>query len=287
MKKLLLLLLFILGYSVTIAQILKDTIFFNNGTQIIGKLKKIRVGIVTFDPDDANDITVNLTKVSGISGVRTIFRVEAINHKVYYGRLYPHTDRQYVLVVQNKDTSILHLQEISVLYPFKNSFLQRFSGNVGIGFTYTRSSSFGQANFNLKLAYTTAKSEVTLSTSGIYSITDSTVSRDRQDISTKYNYYWSPTWFATATLAYQHNLELGLERRFQEGLGIGNKYITSRNVYAWARGGFAINQELNTEGVSTGSLSEAYGQLEFNFFRFLKPEINVTITDAFYYGITE
>ncbi|PWT79054.1 MAG: hypothetical protein C5B59_00380 [Bacteroidetes bacterium] len=269
------------------AQILRDTIFFANGTQIIGKLKKIRVGVVTFDPDDANDVTVNVTKVRAISAVRTVFRVETIRQQVYYGKLLPHPNRQYLYVIQGTDTSVIHMQEISILYPYKNSFFQRFSGNVGIGFTYTRSSDFGQANFNTKLAYTAKRTETTLSTSGIYTINDSTIRRDRQDISLKNNYYFNPTWFGTVFIAYQHNLELGLDRRFQEGFGIGNKYITSKHVYAWARTGLAFNQERNIEGISTGTLSEALGQIEFNFFRFIKPEINVTISQTFYYGLTQ
>jgi hypothetical protein len=156
-----------------------------------------------------------------------------------------------------------------------------------MGFTYTRSSDFGQLNFNAKLNYTSKKVEITLSTSGIYSLTDSTFSRDREEIFLKNNYFFSPTWFGTFFVGYQKNLELGLDRRFQEGLGIGNKYITSKHVYAWARSGLVLNQEKNTENVSSGTLTEAFAQLEFNFFRFTKPEVNFVLSDGFYYSLSE
>jgi hypothetical protein len=179
------------------------------------------------------------------------------------------------------------VQNISVLYPFKNSFFQRFSGNAGIGFTYTRSSDFGQANFNGKLSYLAKQEEITLSTSGIYSLTDSTFSRDREDISLKYNHYFSPTWFGTTILSYQRNLELGLERRFSEGLGAGNKFVTTQHVYAWARSGLVLNQERNTENETTGTLSELFGQVEFNYFKFTKPQVNLVLTENFYYSLSQ
>jgi hypothetical protein len=42
------------------AQQPRDTIYFKNGTTVIGKIKKIKLGVMTFDPDDANDITIQL-----------------------------------------------------------------------------------------------------------------------------------------------------------------------------------------------------------------------------------
>ena len=288
MKKIILLIfLYLFLASSAFSQVLKDTIFFNNGSIIIGKLKNIKLGIATFDPDDLPDITAKLTKLKTISAVRTVFRIETITHEVYYGKMIPNGMNQLVNVVRTPDTLVLNLQHISIMYPYKNSFFQRFSGSVGTGFTYTRSSDFGQMNFNAKLNYASQREEISLSASGIYTITDTSFRRDREDASLKYNYYFSPTWFATAFLAYQHNLELGLQRRFQEGLGIGNKYITSQHVYAWARTGLVTNQEKNIEGVSTGTLAEVYGDLEFNFFRFTKPEVNFVLAETFYYSLSQ
>ncbi|HTQ65556.1 MAG TPA: DUF481 domain-containing protein [Puia sp.] len=287
MKRALLFLMAMILYSLAFSQALKDTIFFTNGSTIIGKLKNIKLGIATFDPDDLPDITAKLTKLRTISAVRTIFRIETITHQIYYGKMVPNEKSQFVNIVRNQDTIELDLKNISLMYPFKNSFFQRFSGNFGAGFSYARSSDFGQMNFNGRLNYASQKEEISLSASGNYSITDSSFSRDREDASLKYNHYFNTTWFASAFLGYQHNLELGLQRRFQEGLGIGNKYITTQHVYAWARTGFVINQEKNLEGVSTGTLGEIYGDLEFNFFRFTKPEVNFVLAETFFYSVSQ
>src|SRR4051812_1493295 len=266
---------------------LKDTIVFNNGTVVIGEIKKIKLGVITFDPDDANDITVQLRKLKSISAVTTVFRIETTDKKVFYGQLKPHALTQFVTLVTATDTSTLFIEDITVLYPFRNAFIHRFSGNVGAGFSYTRSSDFGQLNFNGKLNYLSSKDEVIASTSGIYSITDTSFARDREDITLKNNYYWNPKWFATVYVSYQRNIELGLTRRFSEGLGVGNKYITTKSVYSWARTGFVFNQEKSTENVQTGTLTEIFGQIQFNFFRFTKPEINFIVSQSFYYGLSQ
>ena len=113
------------------------------------------------------------------------------------------------------------------------------------------------------------------------------MTRDREDLSLKYNYYFSPKTFSTAFLAYQRNLELGLQRRYQEGLGLGNKFITSRFIYAFVRSGVAFNQELSTENVNSGLLSEVFCELQFNFFRFTKPEISLDINQSIFFGIAQ
>jgi hypothetical protein len=287
MKKSIAALLLLAVHHLAEAQIPKDTLFFLNGSIVIGKIKSIRVGIVTFDPDDANDITVQLPKLRTIAATRTVFRVETTNEDVYFGQLRPSNKRQTCLVFAGTDTVEIAMEDISNLYAFKNSFWQRFTGNAGLGFTYTRSSGFGQLNFNGNLTYQAKKEEITFSASGIYTITDSSFTRDREDFSLRYNHYFSPSWFATGQLSYQRNLELGLERRFQQGGGVGNKFITTHHVYAWARTGLVLNQEKNTEGETTGTLSELFGQVEFNFFKFSKPQVNALLSENFYYSLSQ
>jgi hypothetical protein len=192
-----------------------------------------------------------------------------------------------VIIATAKDTLVQSLEKISVLYPFKDVILDRFDGNIGLGYTYTRSSNFGRVNFDLNLSYVTRQDEITFAASGIYSMSDTSLTRDQENVNFKYNYYLNTSWFLTAFLSYQRNLELGIQRRLQEGLGAGNKFITTKHIYAWARTGVAINQETSTEGVQSGNLTEIFGQLQFNFFRFTLPKINLDMAQSFYYSLSQ
>ncbi len=269
------------------AQVKKDTLFFTNGTIVVGILKKIKVGVVTFDPDWANDITVQLKRINTINAGREIYRVESTKKQVYFGVLMQDSIPHSVRIVNGVVQSSLGMEDIVNLYPYSDRILRRFSGDFGFGYNYTRSSSYGRLNFDGTLNYLAKNQETGISLSTVYSVTDSGMTRDREDASIKSNYYFSPTSFVSGAVGYQRNLELGINRRYQEGIGIGNKFITKKVAYAWARGGLVFNQEKSTEGKSSGNLTEFYTQLQFNFFKFTKPEVKFDITQTIYLGITD
>ena len=287
MKTTICILFFVVISGNLLSQVTKDTIFFKNGSIVIGEIKMIRLGVVTFDPDDANDITVQLIKLKTISASGEIFRVENTADHVYYGALVPGTKPGFVNIISGRDTVFQELEKISVLYPFKDAFLERFSGNASLGYTYTRSSKFGRVNFDLGARYITRKDEISFGATGIYSIYDTAFSRDQEDVNFRYNYYLDPTWFLTAFISYQRNLELGIARRYQQGLGVGNKFITTRHIYGWLRTGVAINQQTSTDDVKSGTLTELFGQVQFNFFRFTVPKISLDLSQTVYYSLSQ
>jgi hypothetical protein len=218
---------------------------------------------------------------------REYYRVETINKQVLFGIITPDTTSGFVKITNDTSSKVIHMEEISSLYPFSGKFSQNFSGTVGVGYNYTKSSGFGRFNFDAAVNYYSLKHEVTTSFTGIYSQTDTGFTRDREEISLKDNFYFSPTWFITGFLVYQKNLELGLDRRYQEGLGMGNKFITSKKMYGWARAGAVLNQEKSIEGVSSKTLAEGFAQLQFNLFKFSKPEVHLNFRQTLYLGITE
>ena len=81
------------------SQVTNDTLFFNNGSVVIGKLKSAKLGVVTFDPSDANDITVQLRKLHTIAGGNRIFRLERVDHHVYFGRILTHAVNNTISIV--------------------------------------------------------------------------------------------------------------------------------------------------------------------------------------------
>jgi hypothetical protein len=269
------------------AQMIKDTLFLLNGSKIVGKIKKIKLGVMDFDPDDANDITVQLQKLDGIYGLSKIFRVETIDERVVFGKILPCGEGRCAEVVNGLDTLKIQMEHISQMYPFRNSFWQRFSGNASAGFDYTRSSDLGRISLDGVVNYAAKKLEISFTASGIYTLEDSAISRDREDVALKYNHYFTTTWFATTFLRSQRNLELGLLRRYQEGFGAGNKFVKTRIMYAWTRAGLVLNQEKNTEEEKSGTLAELFSQWEFNFFRFAKPKVTFNVAETFYYSLSQ
>jgi hypothetical protein len=79
------------------------------------------------------------------------------------------------------DTVALDVEDISVLYPVENSLISRFTGSVGLGYSYTRSSGFGRLNFDGDIRYISKETELILYVSGIYTIYDSVTNRDKEN----------------------------------------------------------------------------------------------------------
>ena len=76
MKRTIYVLFFVVISGNLVSQKLKDTLFFRNGSMVLGEIKTIRLGVLNFDPDDANDITVQLIKLKTITAPGVIFRIE-------------------------------------------------------------------------------------------------------------------------------------------------------------------------------------------------------------------
>jgi hypothetical protein len=216
-----------------------------------------------------------------------VYRIETTAQQVYFGKIVPSRSPGYAVIITEKDSIQMPIERISVLYPFRDYFKQRFSGNASLGFDYTRSSNLGRINFDGAVNYRAKKEEIAFVASLTYTLSDTAFSRDREDVSIKNNYYFNFSWFGTVFLKTQRNLELGLLRRYQEGLGGGNKFITNTHMYAWTRCGIVFNQEENTDKVRSGTLSELFGQLEFNYFKFTKPEFSLYTAETFYYSLSQ
>lgn len=267
------------------AQSLKDTLYFNNGSVIVGKVKSIALGMITFKPDDANEIRVQLRKLKTIHTMSRLYRLETVKHTVYYAYMAPDSEPGYVRLEGPADTPRIHLRDISGMMPLENSFFKKLSATFGAGYSYTRTSDLGRLNVDANAKYLAKDIEFGLTISTIATIDSATYKRDRENVTLNFNYYFSPTWFTGATLSYQRNMELGIQRRYQEGIGIGNKFIVRNRVNAWAMSGFVLNQEKSTAGTSSKTLAELFGQVQFNFFKFSKPAVDLNFRQTFFAGL--
>lgn len=265
----------------------KDTLLFKNGSIIIGEVKKIQLGVITFDPDDANDITVQLRKLASINAANKYFRIETVDHQVIFGKLNRNVNPGFVNVSFGTDTTSIPLSNISNLYPVEKSFRERLTGTAGAGYSYTRSSELGRLNLDLSGRYATEKMEYTVSASTIATIDSGYVSRDNEDVSLGASYYFDQKWFGWGALSYQRNIELGINTRLQEALGLGNKLLLTRNLRLMAFSGFVFNEEKSTEDVYSGLLTEGILGLRFNVFRFEKPELDIQTSQFGYFSFMQ
>lgn len=275
----------ILMVSSAVAQV-KDTLFLFNSEVLIGELKSITLGKVNIDADDIGVVSIKVTKIKTIKAASHYYRLESIHRAVYFTLIQPDTTPGKIHIRSGDSTLSLPIEDIANLRPFKSLKTALWEGAVSAGYSFTRSSKIGRLNSDLTLKCMTRNFEIDGNYSIIVTQTDTGWTRDNENGGITGYYYISTLWQALAFLNYQRNLELGLARRFQEGLGLSYNLVSTNHVRLRTGTGVVLNQEVNTEGTSTPTQVEIPVVNTFNFFSFRKPEMDLTSTQNLYFSLT-
>jgi len=264
----------------------QDTIHLYNGQILIGEVKGAKLGVITIDDRDLKFVKIKMYKIKRLVATRTQFRLQTNAKKFYYTTLQPSQQAGMIVVQDGISSTTLHLSDISILIPLEQGFFNKLNGNFGLGFSFTKSSNIGQMNLNSAVYYSTKKVDYQLSLSAIASIDSSKFSRDNENMELFGSYSLTNSWFVSGSIYYQRNLELSLNRRFQELAGIGNKLVLNRTWQLWALSGLSLGQEKSTQGVETVTL-EVPLMLRFNFFKYQQINMQLYATQTFYVSLTE
>ena len=264
----------------------KDSIFLYNGQVLIGDIKKVNLGVLTIDDIDLNMQNVKLYKIKILKSTQE-FRIETMDKKIYFSTLHTTTKYGYVNIKSNDSLISLHLTDINNMYFLGKKFSRRLDGNIGAGFSFSKSSGVGQLNLNAAASYITKKFGTQETLSSLASIDSSRLSRDNENLEL-YNYYeLNSRWILVAYLSYQRNLELSIARRFQEMVGVGNTIVSLDHIQLVLISGIAVSQEKSTEKVESGPLFEIPAMMRLNFYKFKHPDLQISTNQAMYFSLTE
>jgi hypothetical protein len=278
--------LFLCSYISQAQQQSKDTLYFYNESKLVGELLSIRLGRIEFDADGVGIVKIKNTKIESIHATSRSFRVEMIGGEELHGFLMRSAKPGMVFINALVESKEISVEEISNLVYFGKTLLSRVTGNVSAGYTYTKSSQIGRLNTDGLIKYNTAKGITQLK--GDMIVTYDSVKSDieRGNASFSHDYNFSSLWAAFAILKYQRNLELGLEKRWQQAFGIGRQFLTNKHQQGAALAGVAINQESNVEGVEVHT-TEAMLQVNYNYFSFARPNITLSFVESSFFSLTD
>jgi hypothetical protein len=265
----------------------KDTVYLRNGQVLIGKLLSISLGVIEFDDADLNVQNIRYHKIKTISAGSRTFRIETIDKNFYYGVLKPSEDYGKVIVDNSLESKTYPIADIYELRVLEKHFIKKIKGTIAFGYSYTRSSDIGRRNFDLNLNFTEQKFNVGLAASSIFTNNQGDRTRDREGILLTGFYDIDAVWITGLLLNYQRNIELGLDRRFQQGIGGGRRLLLKNNLLGNLISGLVVNQERDLEGNSSGNLFEYPIQFSLNYFHYSKPNIQVTFTSGVYFGLNQ
>ncbi len=278
----------LLTISKTDAQTNWDTLFMKNGQVVYGEIKSISLGRVNFDAEDLSLMSLKYDKVKTIIATKRYYRIETTSHKEYFGKL-KYSDKEGFVNISNigkNDTILLALSEISTLNYFstKNNI---WEGKISAGYSYTKSSQIGRLNVDFSLKSIMKKGEFRTAGSTIITQDNGAWVRERESLSFNRDIYLNALWKAGVLLNYQRNLELGLARRYQEGVGVGYSFLSKSTMKGDIVSGLIVNQEKSSQNNQNVFTAELPILFNYNFFRFQQPKLSIYANESFYISLTQ
>ena len=265
----------------------KDSVFLYHGQMLLGEVLNMSEGRLELDSDDAGVVKIKYYKIRTFSAGIHYYRIRTTDENVLYGLIRTSSNEGFIRVVNENSTVEIPIESVVRLQQYDESFGKRISGKISAGYDYTRSSNIGRINFDLGMKYLAQDLEINLNASTIMTQSDGSITRDIENMNITGGYFLSYAWLVAGRLTYQRNLELSLLRRFQEFAGVGYLLLQKSHHQFILISGFAINQELSTEGVASPSLWEIPLFLNYNLYLFQDPDLQLDINQNIYFGITD
>ncbi|HEY5746151.1 MAG TPA: DUF481 domain-containing protein [Chryseolinea sp.] len=214
------------------------------------------------------------------------FRVETLQGEVLEGYLTRSDTAGMVWVSTSSKRKKIQVNDIVEMSYYGKTWKSRITGNASSGFTYTKSSQIGRLNMDGLLRYNTSKNQTQLQGSMIMTYDSVDVGVERANVDMSYGYAFGTEWAAIVLVRYQRNVELGLDRRWQEAIGIARRFMTNKTQQASVVPGIAVNQERNLEGTES-STAEALLQLNYDLYSFISPNLTINFAETGYVSLTE
>jgi hypothetical protein len=271
------------GQSVLFAQKI-DTIYFQSGDRVTGEVKLLENNYLKLSTNDAGTMMLEWNKIDSVK-ILNPMRIVFENGVIYYGKLLPSGKKESCYIWSTVgDPRLTALTEIVYLSPFVDRFVDRLSGSLSSGFSYTKASEVMTVNFNGSVNYIAKKNQLGLSYDGNVTRQDTTDTSQRQNGGVTFQRILPRKWFLISKLNFESNSALDLDLRTSFAAGGGNSLISTNRTNFYIAGGIQGTREVslgeghfNIEGLIGSSYSVFIydsPEVSFNLFGDVIPSLN-------------
>ncbi|MGX5819107.1 DUF481 domain-containing protein [Chitinophaga lutea] len=262
-----------------------DTLWMRNGTVVVGELKAMQVGIVQFKATSAGTLSIKRHNVRTINALNQDFKLETLEGDMYFGPIFPSPLDGHIRI----GSADIPLTNVYTLADFEDGLFRDVQGQISAGYSFTRSSNLGRLNTDGSFRLQSRKFQLLPNFSSITSFNggSDSISREREDLNITAMYDVTPFIYPLLLATYERNLQLGLNRRFSQGVGVGTKLLLSPSMHARVMAGIIMNQERYNDGRNSGNIKEVPVSLTFNIFRYTSPNISFYTSQGVYFGIKQ
>jgi hypothetical protein len=274
---------FVLGASILGKAQKTDTIFHTNGNILLGEIKKIDYGRVTFKMDGMGTILVDIDRVKTMIS-KKFFEFNTTHGRTIYGSIDSSNINGVISINSGYDSNSFHLYQMIEVYPIKSTFFLRTSGKIALGFNYTKASNVGRFDVDWSITYRNKGTSLTLEASNIQTFTpnDTAVTTSKTDFSLNIEKKIKGIWAWNSYIGGSQNTELGLSLRLKGGLGIQGDVFHTSNQRFYVILGLAPNVEFAESQVSNTTNLEGQVSISYQIFKYNFPEISLNTKLDFY-----
>jgi hypothetical protein len=242
-----------------------DTVNLRNGDRIVGEIKSLDQGALTYKTDDVGTLTIKWDKVYRIVSPR-YFEVEDQSGRRYYGAL-----------------NILNVVRI---YPIGRGFWARVDGKLNLSLSFQRANRLRNFGVDLDAKYRTQLRLTELVTSTYFQTQEGAEQTSRNSIALSQLRFLQHRWLLTAAGQLEQNEELDLALRGLLGAGGGRFLYQTNRTEVRVISGLAYTNERFFGSSATSNLEMLFtGQA--NYFQRDYPRVSVQSTLTVYPSITD
>lgn len=260
-----------------------DSIYHVNGNVLLGEIKKLDHGIVTFKMDGMGTISVKHEVIATMKSPK-LLEFTTDRGQTYFGKMDTCNQEGKIKIYTSYDTLEMHIYQLVEIFPIRNNFFRRLSGKIDLGFNYTKASDVGRVNLDINLSYRYKKYNWYFTSSNIqtFAPSDTAGPSSKHDAQITFQRKLNRRWLWTTFLATNQNTELGLQVRGQAGAGAIYNILHRSKARFYFQNAIVPNFEQGTDDSRTFTNVELKSTLNYDYYKHTDPEMYITSYVDFY-----
>ncbi len=264
----------LLAISAHTAAASKNDVVEFGKNRLIGEIKRLERGVLSFKTDPTDTIGIHWEDVVGLVSVEP-FRVVRSDGHLYFGTLAASTSPGTVTVVGAALTVVVPMREVVSINPVEDTITDRLDINTSVGYSFSKASEVETFNFNASIKFETETVSRTLDLTSQAANAESVDSSTRNTAMFQSVKLLEERWFAGWLGSAESNDELDLRYRLTAAAIGGRMFYPSPEIRVRALGGVGFNEEEYQQSDARSSVEGVLGA-SVDWFRFRDPEFDLS-----------
>jgi hypothetical protein len=274
-KKFLFLFIVILLTSASAFSQKVDTLVHINGNILTGEIKKLEHGLVYFSTSGMGTLHVETEKIKSLKSNKQ-FQITLDNGLLYFGSFDTVISKENkVKIVSKSREYIINTISLVEVFPIKNTFWLRVSGDFSLGGNYTKSTEILQVNFSGNLYYRSKKNFYQINWDNQLTMQYDSLLTEKKANSISYQRYFKNHYSLQVKIGAASNMELNLQSRLYLNVIGGRDLIHTNKSIFYTGLGLSGNKEDYVDSTNNSDNLEGIMVVSYDFFKRTDPEINV------------